>query len=491
MKFKRLVVEDGTSSRYIDLHPRLTVVAGLDQADRRVLLGELRNSLGAHADGSHLELETNNGSHLAVFRAPGGDHRVIDVVNTNDVTPYFLDASGNVNPAFGMKMHDEKLVIDSASLANRVDEDRNLDALTGADQEQLWAALDRIRETEALTAEAERQHSELKPDTEAEVSAEVYDNYFASSEPVPTTYKIATFVALGLAAGAAYCFTAGLTYIGAGLGVVGLFALGYFGYPLVRQLLAQRAANNALEEAGVDNFFDFQLQQVDGMLAQDEYRKKLRHASTEHEEAVEAWNEIAGDIEPSFAHAHRTAIQTGAALRAADPEDDPTSGFLHPTTPLVLRAIGTVDTETETVPRILDAPFSGLDEENRRTLLDTLFVASEHRQMILLANEADVSSWALQHLGGDASIVPGFSSVEDTPAQPEPSVVEAVAAEADGWGDPVEAIEESVAEEAVVDHDSTDEPAVDEADETETGNPYVDSGFNMPEAVEPHETTIA
>ena len=461
MKFKRLVVEDGTSSRYIDLHPRLTVVAGLDQADRRVLLGELRNSLGAHADGSHLEVETNNGSHLAIFRAPGGDHRVIDVANTNDVTPYFLDASGNVNPAFGMKMQDEKLVVDSTSLANRVDEDRNLDALTGADQEHLWTTLDRIRETEEQTAEAERQHAALKPDTEEEVSAEVYDNYFASGEPVPTTHKIATIVALGLAGGAAYCFTAGMTFIGAGLGVVGLFALGYFGYPLVRQFLAQRAANSALEEAGADNFFDFQLQQVDGMLAHEEYRKKMREAATEHEEAIAEWNEIAGDIDPAFAHAHRTAIQTGAALRAADPDDDPTSGFLHPTTPLVLRAIGTVDTETETVPRILDAPFSGLDEANRHTLLDTLFAASEHRQMILLASEQDVSSWALQHLGGDASIVPGFSSIEGTSTQPEPSVVEEVAsvaaehAASPGVAEPVETAETADVVEAVETHETT------------------------------------
>ncbi len=414
MKFQRLVLEDGTASKFVDLHPRLTVIAGLDAADRRVLLTEIRGSLGAHRDGVHLEMVTDSGVALAAFRSADG-HRMIDIDNTTDVTNNFLDPAGRLNPAFGLGLRDEGLVIDAASLAARNDDDRTFDLLTGADQEELWGILDRIDETGRAMSEAEAEHLAMAADnTNDELNAEVYDNYFASSEDLPAINKIATIAGGAGLIGAAVLFFGSISAIGAAvLAVVCLAVVGFYGYPLLRQALAERAANKALANAGIDNFFNFQLQQVDGMLAQDNYRKKLREATAGHETALADWQALAGELDPQFAIDRRSAITTAAALRAADPDDDPTTGFLHPTTPLMLRCIGEVDAEAERVPRVLDAPFSTLDETTRRTLLDALFAASEHRQVVLLAASDDVTGWVLQHIDGDASVLPGFMSVEE------------------------------------------------------------------------------
>lgn len=416
MIVERLVIEDAGSSRYLELHPRLTVVPGLDEADRRVLLAEIRGSLGAHRDGVHIEITTSSGTSLAAFRAADG-HRMINVDNGTDVTPGFVDPAGRLNPAYGLALQEEDVLVDASTLANRTDEDRKLDLLSGSDQEELWGVLDRIDETQGAISEAESEHAILAaPKGDSEVSAEVYDNYFTSSVQVPMINKIASIAAvIGLGCAVAlYFFLASVTSIVAlGLGIVSLIALGFFGYPLIRQLRAQRAANSALEDAGVDNFFNFQLQQVDGMIAQDGVRKKLREASSNHQTALEEWNQLANGIDPEFALAHRSAIQLGATIRANDPNDDPTSGFLHPTTPLLLRCVGAIDNETEISPRVLDAPFATLDDATRRALLDTMFEASAQRQVILLAGCDDAAAWALQHIGGEASISPGFQTAED------------------------------------------------------------------------------
>ncbi|MEE9414866.1 MAG: hypothetical protein V3V01_06240 [Acidimicrobiales bacterium] len=419
MKIQRVVIEDGGGcGRFVDFDPRLTIVAGLDEADRRVLLSELRSSLGAHRDGVHVELVSDAGSYLAVFRGKQGDHRVIDVATTTDVTARFRDASGNVNPAFGLGLQDEQLVVDSGVLSSRVDEDRQLDLLTGTDQDTLWGILERIEATRQVMSEAELAHASTTAETPDDLTAEVYDNYFTGGQSVPILNKVVSGMSLAVVAFAITLILSDRQLIGGGMALLGLIAFGFFGFPILRQWRAQRAADRALEEAGASNYLDFQLKQVDDMMAQDEMRKKLREAVTEHEKAIGEWHQLAGEIDPSFALEHRTAISGGAELRAADPNNDPDSGFLHPTTPLLLRCVGSVDAEGERVPRILDAPFHGLNPETRRILLDTMFAASQHRQIVLLAADDDETTWAMEHLDEGVSIVPGFSTIEKPESVP-------------------------------------------------------------------------
>ena len=94
MRVERLVIEAGENTLTLDLHPRLTVVAGMGRVERESLVGELIGALGGSRPGLHLELEERSGRHLAVFRPTTGRHRIVDVDRARDVTAEFTDADG-------------------------------------------------------------------------------------------------------------------------------------------------------------------------------------------------------------------------------------------------------------------------------------------------------------------------------------------------------------------------------------------------------------
>ena len=66
MQFERLVLESGDNSIAFDLHPRLTVIAGLSQMERDGLINEFVGALGNSRSGVHLELVAGNGHRFAV-----------------------------------------------------------------------------------------------------------------------------------------------------------------------------------------------------------------------------------------------------------------------------------------------------------------------------------------------------------------------------------------------------------------------------------------
>ena len=73
------MIEAGENTLTLDLHPRLTVVAGIGRVEREGLVGELIGALGGSRPGLHLELEERSGRHLAVFRPTSGRPRIVDV----------------------------------------------------------------------------------------------------------------------------------------------------------------------------------------------------------------------------------------------------------------------------------------------------------------------------------------------------------------------------------------------------------------------------
>ena len=97
MRLERLVIEAGENTLTLDLHPRLTVVAGMGRVERESLVGELIGALGGTRPGLHLEVEERSGRHLSVFRPTSGRHRIVDVDRARDVTVEFTDPTGGCN----------------------------------------------------------------------------------------------------------------------------------------------------------------------------------------------------------------------------------------------------------------------------------------------------------------------------------------------------------------------------------------------------------
>ncbi len=97
MRVERLVIEAGDNTLTLDLHPRLTVVAGMGQVERESLVGEVIGALAGSRPGLHVEIEERSGRHLALFRPTAGRHRIVDVDLAQDVTAEFTDADGDCN----------------------------------------------------------------------------------------------------------------------------------------------------------------------------------------------------------------------------------------------------------------------------------------------------------------------------------------------------------------------------------------------------------
>src|SRR5687768_4287454 len=97
VRFERLVFEAGENTFTLDLHPRLTVIAGVGRLERDSLVGGLLGALASARTGVHVEAVDDAGRRLAVFRPTGGRGRVVDVDRATDVTAEFVDERGRID----------------------------------------------------------------------------------------------------------------------------------------------------------------------------------------------------------------------------------------------------------------------------------------------------------------------------------------------------------------------------------------------------------
>jgi len=152
------VVEAGTSTLSLSLHPRLTVIAGLGGEGRNGLCGELIGSLGPSRAGVHVEVVDDRGLRLAIFRPDGGRHRVVEVDAALDVTDRYRGTDGCIDLLAGEGLDhraaSHTMRFGRAQLVNDADVDQVIDRLAGVDQTDLWATAARLRvTTERVEAE--------------------------------------------------------------------------------------------------------------------------------------------------------------------------------------------------------------------------------------------------------------------------------------------------------------------------------------------------
>ncbi len=78
---------------------------------------------------------------------------------------------------------------------------------------------------------------------------------------------------------------------------------------------AAKAEERALAEAGANSYLGFQLQRVNGLLANDKSRKALMDVAGARRLALGDWQQLAGDIPVDWALANREEIEASARLR--------------------------------------------------------------------------------------------------------------------------------------------------------------------------------
>ncbi len=406
--FERLVIESGDNSITFDLHPRLTVISGLEQMERDGLVNEFIGALGNSRSGVHLELMADNGHRYAVFRPTGADHRVIDVDERADVTAQFTDAAGEIDllsrAGLDSRSARRTMRFTAQDLAESTARDELIQQLARVDQEQLWAAAHSLR-----TAQRQLEHEADAVGTSVEDAAvierieqrhEEFERTQAQSEQV----RHITFVVAGLAA----LLTLPMVRFVGSLAVAPLVLVAVAAVLVSivywRKLESARSAeDDALADAGAESYLGFHLQRVNNLLSSDTGRRRLITAAEEHRDAAQRWSALAGDIDVEWAASNHADITAAAKLRqdvapvgqlgAADSHLDDTAAIAHAVVTR-LAALRDLGGSSESFPALLDDPFCNLDSGMLPTLLEIMVQSSERQQIILLTESPTVASWA-------------------------------------------------------------------------------------------------
>jgi hypothetical protein len=408
VQFERLVLESGDNSIAFDLHPRLTVIAGLSQMERDGLINEFVGALGNSRSGVHLELVAGNGHRFAVFRPSGAPHRVIDVDRKMDVTSQFTDASGSIDllSRAGLDPRSARRVMrfGAQELSETTERDTLIQRLARVDQNELWVAAEAlVIAHRRLEEEADAVGSSVE-DAEVieriEERHEAFEKSQADSEQVRrVTFLIAGFAAL-LAVPAVRLAGTGFVVP---LAVIALVAVLVSLFYWRRNEQARAAEEAALADAGAQSYLGFHLQRVNSLLSSDLGRQRLIRAAEEHRDAAQRWHALAGDIDVNWAVATRAEITSAARLRAdvqpfvALGDDtgagDDTAAVAHAVIGrlTLLRSLGP---GRESFPAMLDEPFSHQNQAMLPAMLEVLVRSSEHQQIVLLTESDAVAGWA-------------------------------------------------------------------------------------------------
>ena len=407
MYFERLVIESGDNSISFDLHPRLTVISGLEQMERDGLVNEFIGALGNSRSGVHLELMADNGHRYAVFRPTGANHRVIDVDERIDVTAQFTDASGEIDllSRAGLDPRGARRTMrfTAQDLAESTARDELIQQLARVDQEQLWSAAQALRTAQQrLESESDAVGTSVEDAAvieRIEQRHEAFERTQAQSEQV----RHVTFVVAGIAA---LLTLPMVRFVGSmAVAPLVLVAVAAVAVSIVywRRLESARSAeDDALADAGAESYLGFHLQRVNNLLSSDSGRRRLITAAEEHRDATQRWSALAGDIDVEWAASNRADINAAAKLRqdvapvghlGADSQLDDTAAIAHAVVTR-LAALRDLGGSSESFPALLDDPFSNLDSGMLPSLLEIMVQSSERQQIILLTESPTVASWA-------------------------------------------------------------------------------------------------
>ena len=417
MRFQRLLLESDGTTVTVDLHPRLTVIAGVGPLERDSLVAELLGGLASNRPGTHLELVEHSGRRLGVIHpSTGGRDRVVELATQQDVTVEFVDEAGSLDllAAFGVHrdLARRKCRMTAGDMAALAKVDGAVAALAAHDQERLWAAAARVRLAgEALRAEV----AAIGADPEDAPLVEEVERRHAAFEAAQARLEYVRHHGI---------FVGGASVIGA---IPATAMQSWAAIPLLtvavlmtvlsivyrRRMDAARAAERrALDSAGAEDYLSFRLNRTQRLLDGGADRSRLGHAVTEHRGALAEWAQFAGDVSVDWAYDMRDRILTAAArlrdvgptapteVSAAEPGDLAQALIERMTE---LRHIGA---RGATLPLLLDEPLAGASVAVKTWMLELIARSAGAPQVVYLTADADVAAWArMESISGDLAVI--------------------------------------------------------------------------------------
>ncbi len=435
MKYARLAIEANGRTMKLAFHPRLTVITGVGSSSRESLVQELIGGLSTNRSGTHLEVLTDGGRSLTVFRPPDAPHRVIDMATGADVSEEYRSTSGTIDllAHYGLDAATARrwMRVGPNDLVATTHSQQLIARMARIDQSELWSAAQRVHFAELAVAE-EVEAEPVEDESLTERIDSSYQSLDEMQEQAEKTRMLAVAVGtIGLLAAALIFGTSAVA--AAVLLVIAAAATATAFLFRARASKIDRELKAALHEAGSDSYLGYHLSRIDTYVSGEHSRRHKTNAIADAREAAARWKLIAGDIAVSWAMEHRPAIEAAARLRTTRPTSSATDagGALVPTraedeTPELIESllarlgrVRQLGQGEESFPLLLDEPFGTLDPTIRPALLEVLVHQSGAPQIILLTNEEDVVAWArLEALTGALSFVgpgEGMSPSGETP----------------------------------------------------------------------------
>ena len=429
MQYTRLVIEDGTTTFSLSFHPRLTVVSGLDADARKGLVAELIGGLGSTRTGVNLELTDDRGRRLAVLRPATGGHRLIDLTSGTDVSEEFRGTDGRLDVLgrYGLDARSatSSLHLDKSGLARDAQRDDVVKRLSEIDQTELWSTAARVRITEdELKAIGEDTRAS---EEDAELVARIEHHHSSLEAALDQHRRLRRDASMVCAASLIAARPVALIRPGLAVPIlaIGLVTVLMAFMFRARVEAVQRMEQSALNDAGVDSYLGYVVGRVNNMMDDTDARRRRAAVAEDHRAAAMRWTRVAGDVSVEWALAHHEEIETAARLRkelatlsqvstTAPALDDETTAIAQSLITHLGR-LRTIGSGGESMPLILDDPFTEVAPSTKLTLMELLGRTAGSPQVILLTDQDEVASWArLEALTGEVALVEPSISTQPT-----------------------------------------------------------------------------
>ncbi len=382
--------------------------------ERDGIVNELIGALGATRAGVHAEIVADSGHQLAVFRPVNAHHRVISVDTARDVSAQFTNANGDIDLLARLGLdprHARSLLrLGPAELRASGHEDELIARLAGCDRSTLWPLAHRVIDAERTLREVAEETGTQPEDAAIVQAVEDRHTAFLTEQRRAERTRRATFGISALLALGALGVALGGHRILAGALVMAASAVAALSLRHNSRLAAAEVAEReALAAAGAQSYLGFHLQRVDGLLHDDQQRKRLMQAAAHADQARADFRALVGeDIEPDWAIARRQEIE---ACQFGDTPStrSSVSGHLRLLAARLDKLGGA--TTGESLPLVLDEAFRDIERPDRPALLELLVERAARQQVVLLTEDEEIATWArLEALAGQVAVVEPVAS---------------------------------------------------------------------------------
>jgi Holliday junction resolvase-like predicted endonuclease len=426
MRFERLTLTSGTTSVSMPFHPRLTVIAGVGQLERDSISSELLGALSGAKRRSRLELVDDRGRRLVIERHdtdPGLD-KVFDAATGVDVTKELRTSGGEVDilATNGLTLAEVKQRARITAADLNPGADAGLSRLARHDQAVLWAAAERVLQTEAV---AKAEAATLSGRNDDVASIERIEQRHGACESAENRLshlgRLGFRLALPAAAAAAITYVAADKRIAYALGGVIAAVLVLLGLLLVHVALLRRREHKALATVGADSYIVFHIRRMDELLAGQMNRQKLAEVAHARTAALAEWKHLAGGATVEWALANKDRVLT-LQRRNATLAADVTGGGAEAAEMAQgviarLADLRHACASGDSIPLLLDDPFTGSGTAAKQWLLELVGRSAGSPQCVLLTEDPEVASWArMEAIGGQLAVI------EATPVDITPEV---------------------------------------------------------------------